>query len=257
MARLVILGATGTLGRHVLRQALADGHEVSIAVRSPSRLPSELAAHVVVHAVDLLTIEPIDLASIVGANHALINCAGHVSDGERFVDLVDRVVTAVERVPAARPVCWFLAGSALLDIGTSGRRGVELPKVRSTYWPHRANFERLSRSPINWRLLCPGPMVEEPVLGLDRLRTSIDRLPVDLPPWSRVLPAPLLLPLFASVVPQMIVSYADAAALMLANIVADSAMTQHRVGIALPAGMRGRKPQWLPDQFRRSHPNTD
>jgi uncharacterized protein YbjT (DUF2867 family) len=41
MSRLLILGATGSLGRHVLRQALAAGHEVTVFVRTPSKLPPE------------------------------------------------------------------------------------------------------------------------------------------------------------------------------------------------------------------------
>ena len=145
-----------------------------------------------------------------------------------------------------RPVCWFLAGAALLDIDASGRRGVELPKVKSTYWPHRINFERLGRSLLDSRLLCPGPMVEQPALGLDRLRISLETLPVQVPVLARALPAPLLVPLFAALVPQMIMPYADAAALMLANIEPGSEMTRRRVGLALPAGMRGRKSQWAP-----------
>jgi hypothetical protein len=39
----------------------------------------------------------------------------------------------------------------------------------------------------------------------------------------------------------MIVPYADAAALMLANIDPGNEMMRRRVGLALPAGMRGRK----------------
>jgi hypothetical protein len=174
-----------------------------------------------------------------------VNCAGHVADGEGFARLVDALVSSVESLPAAaRPVCWFLAGAALLDIDPSGRRGVELPKVKSTYWPHRANFERLGRSELDWRLLCPGPMVEQPALGLDRLRISLDTLPVLVPAFARALPGPLLLPVFASLIPQMIVPYADAAALMLANLDCGSGMARHRVGLALPSGMRGRKPRW-------------
>jgi hypothetical protein len=42
----------------------------------------------------------------------------------------------------------------------------------------------------------------------------------------------------------MIVPYADAAALMLANLDRGNAMSRHRVGLALPEGMRGRKSQW-------------
>ena len=43
MSRLVILGATGSLGGHVLRQALAAGHAVTVFVRTPSRLSAEVA----------------------------------------------------------------------------------------------------------------------------------------------------------------------------------------------------------------------
>ena len=238
--RLIILGATGSLGSHVLRLALVGGHEVSVFVRDPSRLPPDARGQVAVHTGDLHIDLPPD---VVSGHDVLVNCAGHVSEGARFIGLVDHVVAAVESLPAnERLLCWFLAGAALLDIGASGRRAVELPKVKSTYWPHRANFERLDQSSMDWRLLCPGPMVEQPPLGLEKLRISLDRLPVEVPAISRMLPGPLLLPLFASMISQMIVAYADAAALMLANLDRGSAMMRRRVGLALPVGMRGRKP---------------
>jgi uncharacterized protein len=244
MSRLIILGATGSLGRHVLGQALAAGHEVTVFVRTPSRLPPDTRRQVSVHTGDLNTQIPVD---IIRGQDVLINCAGHVADRDGFAGLVDRLVTGVDSLPAPeQPACWFLAGAALLDLNSSGRRGVDLPKVKDTYWPHRFNFERLSRSRLDWRLLCPGPMVEEPALGLDRLRISIDTLPVPVPCFASPLPGPLFLPVFASLIPQMIVPYADAAALMLANLDRGNPMSRHRVGLALPVGMRGRKPQGSP-----------
>ena len=242
MSRLMILGATGSLGRHVLRQALAAGHDVTVFVRTPSKLPPEVRERVSVHTGDLSALVPRDLIS---GQDALINCAGHVADGATFVDLIDRLVTGIDSLsPAEQPVCWFLAGAALLDIDSSGRRGVELPKVKSTYWPHRVNFERLFRSRLDFRLLCPGPMVDEPPLGLNQLRISLDALPVKVPAFAGVVPSPLLVPVFASLIPQMIVPYADAAALMLSNLDRGNAMLRHRVGLALPVGMRRRKRHW-------------
>jgi putative NADH-flavin reductase len=239
--RLLILGATGSLGRHVLRQALAAGHDVTVAVRTPSKLPPEVAMRVPVHAVDLVAEIPVDLLK---GYDALINCAGHVAGGGTFTALIDRLVTALESLDGDdQPVCWFLAGAALLDLDPSGRRGVDLPKVESTFWPHRVNFERLGRSRLDWRLLCPGPLVDAPALGLDRLRISIDTVPVEVPMEARELPAAQVVPLFASLVPQMIVPYADAAALMLANLDRGSAMSRRRVGLALPVGMHGQKAQ--------------
>ncbi len=245
MARLIVFGASGSLGTHVLRQALAAGHQVTACVRTLSKLPPEARSRVSVHTGDLGTLAPSDVARLVGGHDALVNCAGYVTDGQAFVDLIDRLVTGVESLPPdARPVCWFIAGAALLDIGASGRKGVDLPRVRSTYWPHRVNFERLTRSGLDWRLLCPGPMVEAPALGLDRLRTGLDRLPVQLPAFTRALPGWLLLPVFARVIPEMIVPYGDATALMLAHLDRGDAMARHRVGLALPPGMRGRKSRW-------------
>ena len=245
MSRLIIFGATGSLGSHVLRQALAAGQQVTVFVRNPSRLPPEARTQVSVHTGDLSALPPADIGQLISGHDALVNCAGLVTEGQTFVDLIDRLVTGVESLPsAAQPACWFLAGAAVLDIGPSGRQGVDLPKVRSTYWPHRANFERLRRSVLDWRLLCPGPMVEHPALGLHRLRITLDALPVQIPALARALPGPLLLPIFASLIPQMIVPYADAAALMLGNLDRGDAMARHRVGLALPPGMRGRKSQW-------------
>lgn len=241
--RLIILGATGSLGRHVLRAALDAGHDVSVLVRDATRLPDGARDRVAIHSGDLFAGVPADL---LAGQDALINCAGHIADGERFAQLVDRVVSSAEYVEGTKPVCWFLAGAALLDLDVSGRRGVELPKLKSTYWPHRTNFQRLARSSLDWRLLCPGPMVEGPPLGLEKLRISTEHLPVEMPALARALPGALVLPFFAALIPQMIVPYADAAALMLANLERGGAMARCRVGIALPAGMRGRKARWTP-----------
>ena len=242
MARVIILGAGGSVGRHVLRQAIAADHEVTAFVREASQLPREARGRVSVHTGDLSVLVPLDL---VRGQDTLINCAGNVAGGETFVALVDRLVATVDSLPAAeQPVCWFLAGAALLDLDASGRRGVDLPKVKGTYWPHAVNFERLSRSRLDWRLLCPGPMVDEPALGLDRLRISLDALPVKVPAFAGAVPSPLLLPVFASLIPQMIVSYPDAAAVILANLDRGNDMSRHRVGLALPEGMKGRKDRW-------------
>jgi uncharacterized protein len=245
MSRIMILGATGSLGTHVTEQAVAANHEVSVLVRTPAKLPANLRDHVTVHQADIAALPTLQLTGLVRNQDALIHAAGHVSDGQQFVDLVDHIVTSVETLPASeRPMCWFLAGAALLDIGDSGRRGVDLAPIRKTYWPHAENFTRLQSSSLDWRLLCPGPMVEEPPIGLDRLRVARDRLPVEIPGAVRWLPNLLLVPFFARRVPEMIVPYADAAALMLSNLQSESTMSRHRLGLALPIGMRGKKARW-------------
>jgi uncharacterized protein len=245
MSKILILGATGALGSHVTQQAVLANHEVSTLVRTPSKLPAEIREKVAVHQADIAKAPASVLATILRNHDVVITTAGLVTEGQVFVDLIDHIVTGLESIPDKdRPVCWFMAGAALLDIDDHGRRGVDLPRVESTYWPHRANFDRIRRTALDWRILCPGPMVNEQPLGLDRMRISLDRLPVEVPSFTSSLPTALVLPFFVNSVPEMIVSYADAAALMLANLTPDGEMSRHRVGLALPVGMRGEKKQW-------------
>jgi uncharacterized protein len=245
MPKIIVFGATGSLGKHVVKQAVAANHEVSVLVRTPSKLPADLRDSVTVHQADIATLSTSQLAALVRNQDALINTAGLVSDGQRFVALIDHIVSSIETLPEPeRPVCWFLGGAAVLDIGASGRRGVDLPLIKKTYWPHAENFNRLRSSSLDWRLLCPGPMVESPPVGISKLRISSDRLPVNTPAMARWLPNILLVPAFGFRVPEMIISYTDASALMLNNLQPASAMSHHRIGLALPLGMRGKKTRW-------------
>lgn len=245
MARIALFGATGSLGSHVARQALEAGHELSVFVRSPTKLDPFVAARSRVVTGNLLESPLEHIADFIAGHDALVSCAGLVTEGKRFVELFNRVVTAAEQAKAAAPpVCWFLAGAGLLVADASGRRGLDLPKVRTTYWPHLENYKRLQRSYLHWRLLCPGPMVESPGVGVDRLRVSLEVLPAPLPRWSYLLPDVLVLLLFARRIPEMIVSYADAAAYLLAHLAPDEPLAGRRVGLALPEGMKGAKKQW-------------
>lgn len=245
MSKIIILGATGSLGQHVLQQAVAAGHIVTALVRSPKKIPFALLDSISVIQADLATIEISELGKAIRGHDVVINTAGLVTQGQDFVNLIDRLISSIESIPTQeQPVTWLMAGAGLLDVDTSGRRGVDLPKISTTYWPHRVNFDRIQSSPLDWRLLCPGPMVEQPALGLSQLRISKDRLPVKMPAIVQMLPGPLVLPFFAFKVPEMIIPYADATALILANMDAGGSMSRHRIGVALPLGMRGKKSEW-------------
>ena len=223
MSKILILGAMGSLGRHVVQQAISADHEVSVMVRRLQNVPVEVRKKVIIYEADIAEMSTFALATIFRNQDVVINTAGNVAQGRTFTDLIDHIVTSLESIPEKeRPVSWFLAGAALLDIDESGRRGVDLPLVSSRYWPHRVNFDRIYQTTLDWRILCPGPLVDQPPIGLDRMRFSLERLPVQM-----------------SALSEMIVSYADAASLMLANITPNDEMSRHRVGLALPVGVQG------------------
>ena len=125
MKRRLILGATGSRGRHVLEQAITAGHQVCVLVRNPAKLPTETRALVTVHQADLGQIATEDLAAIVRGHDALINCASMVTEGQAFVDLVARIVEASNRYP---PPSGLSAGFwGALRRWTSARRAARAP----------------------------------------------------------------------------------------------------------------------------------
>jgi uncharacterized protein YbjT (DUF2867 family) len=108
MSRLIILGATGSLGSHVLRLALAAGHQVTVFVRTPSRLPPEARTQISLHQGDLATLAPRDIAQLISEQDSLINCAGRVTDGQTFVDLIDLPADSQLREAAIACSCHLL-----------------------------------------------------------------------------------------------------------------------------------------------------
>jgi putative NADH-flavin reductase len=242
MSKILVLGATGSLGQHVVSQAAEANHEVSALARSVPALPAEIQDRVVIYEADLARMPASALTTIFRDHDVVINTAGNVMQKREFTDLVDHVVTALESIPeTARPVCWFLAGAALLDIDESGRKGVDFQMLNATYWPHRVNFDRIRQTSLDWRILCPGPLlVDQPPRGLAQMRISLDRLPIDIPDQIQSVPELFALRSFIDRMNEMMVSYKDAAALMLANISPDGEMSRHRVGLALPVEVHAR-----------------
>src|ERR1019366_4583192 len=81
MSSVVILGATGSLGRHVVQQAIAARHDVAVVVRNPAKLPAEVRDMVSVHQCDLSVASTSDLSAMLGGHDAVVNTAGQVTDG--------------------------------------------------------------------------------------------------------------------------------------------------------------------------------
>lgn len=245
MSRILLLGGAGSLGKHVLTEALNVDHQVTVVVRDPCKLQVHVHPHLELVKGDIGMMTSEELTALICGCDALINCAGNVAEGKQFTSLVSHIVDCIERVPLKdRPFCWFLGGAALLGIDSRGRRGVDLPLIRGTYSPHLANFNRLMHSDVDWAMLCPGPMVEEQGYGLPLLRVSADCLPVHMPRRLSFLPTLLLLPIFGSKIPEMIIPYADAAAMIVSNIAGGATISRRRVGLALPVGIKGRKDRW-------------
>jgi uncharacterized protein len=243
--RLFLLGATGKSGRRILRFALERGHQVTAFVRDQNKL-SEIFGPSLPQSLQAIAGKIDKSAELAGAmigHDVVINAAGYVSEGAIFTGLVRTVIDAAATALGEGGRFWQFGGAAVLDIPGTSIKGVDLPMVPKVYEAHRTNLSALETSRLDWSMLCPGPMIEapddKPTLGL---RVCADQWPVKRPAYTRFLPQAALALAFKQAVPQLTVSYEDAATVILDNLAKNGPFSRRRVGLALPLGMSNVKP---------------
>ncbi|MET9924268.1 MULTISPECIES: NAD(P)H-binding protein [unclassified Streptomyces] len=185
--RLTVFGATGGVGREVVGQALAAGHEVTAVVRDPARLPEALdtrALHGVVALDDPVTVR----AAVAGRNAVLsgLGARGRQADGvaER---LTGRIIAAMEAeevrrllVVSAVPVGPVPAGEPLVDRLARKAVGAVLAEVYADLARMEAALER---SATEWTSVRPPKLTDGPCTGV--YRTVVGGAPVSSRSLSR------------------------------------------------------------------------
>jgi hypothetical protein len=182
-----------------------------------------------------------EMARQMVGHDAVINAAGHVAEGSAFTQLVQTVIDTTLTSLGEGGRLWQLGGAGILDVPGTHIMGVDLPGVPKVYEAHRINLNALRRSPLDWSMLCPGPMIAAPNgEPTGDLRLSVDEWPVPRPPYT-YFPKLALALAFKQNVPALTISYADAAEVILNNLSKKGRFARRRVGVALPVGLRNYK----------------
>ncbi|MFF3782465.1 NAD(P)-dependent oxidoreductase [Streptomyces sp. NPDC001933] len=177
--RITVFGATGGVGQEIVRQALAAGHEVTVVVRDPARLPvplSEVQVHTVAH-MD----EPEALREAVAGRDAVLSALG--SRGRKADGVAERltgsVLAAMEAegvrrllVVSAAPVGPRPADDPLLDRLVRKVVGAVLKEVYADLTLMEA---ALARSATDWTSVRPPKLTNGPLTG--KYRTAVGSTP--------------------------------------------------------------------------------
>ena len=162
--RITVFGATGSVGRHVVEQALAAGHEVTAVTRDATRITSEHPALRVVEgdATDAATTG----AAVAGGN-AVIVALGDGRRGHVRTEGTRAVVEAMREHGVDRLVC-----QSTLGVGESRGNLDFLWKyvmfgllLRRAYADHVGQEEVVRSSGLNWTIVRPGAFTDGPRTG--------------------------------------------------------------------------------------------
>lgn len=174
--RIVIFGAGGRTGNHLVRLAVALGHEVTAFVRKPNKLPlsHERMRVVVGDANDEFQVG----RAIQGAEAVISTIAPmQTTAEENHAQMLRNILHSMERHQVRRIVA--LGDSIVLD--QSGLAGAVTNSMRRMLLtPSNARWLRISEqyydsirsSSLDWTLVCTHQLTDEPFNGRYRVETQ-------------------------------------------------------------------------------------
>ncbi|KAJ5757143.1 uncharacterized protein N7511_007325 [Penicillium nucicola] len=164
--RVLLLGATGTLGSRILSALIKRGHTVSVFIRNPSKLAPGVQDEIFsIECGDATKSSEIKEAALRTKCDAIVNSAGLASVSpwgrSSLPEIVDAVLSAAQEIGRERgsPLrVWLLAGMGILDIPTQKYMLVDYIHV---FPEHILTWEKVQAVPrefVAWSVLGAGIM---------------------------------------------------------------------------------------------------
>lgn len=169
---ILILGATGRVGSHMVTYALQDGHHVTALVRTPEKV-QPLHANLTILQGNVLNQE--DVARAVQGSDVVISALN--TDGtSTLTDSMPFIIEAMYDEGIERIITVGTAG--ILQSGLSPellRYQSSESKRKSTRAAeeHERAYRLLERSALKWTIVCPTALVNGERLGTYRVRPNI------------------------------------------------------------------------------------
>ncbi|WP_405117024.1 SDR family oxidoreductase [Paenibacillus sp. FSL K6-1217] len=169
---ILILGATGRVGSHIVTHALQDGHHVTVLVRTPEKV-QPLHANLTIIQGNALSQD--DVSRAVQGNDVVISALN-----------IDGTTTLSESMPFIIGAMYEEGIERIITVGTAGILQSELSpellryqssesKRRSTRAAeeHELAYRLLERSTLKWTIVCPTALVSGERWGSYRVRQDI------------------------------------------------------------------------------------
>jgi len=184
--KLVLFGATGTIGQRILSEALRRGHSVTAVARNPSKLQTA-DTNVTAVAGDVLDADQV--AKIVAGHDAAINATSPAHDAPEVVtDVARSLITGLKSAEVKRLL--IVGGAGSLEVAP-GVELVDTPEFPAAWKPiaiaHRNVLEvyRAEAGDLDWTYFSPAAFIQ-PGERTGVFRVGGDQLLTDAEGQSRI-----------------------------------------------------------------------
>jgi putative NADH-flavin reductase len=161
---LAVFGATGTVGRHVVEQALAAGHTVTAVTRDRTKITTRHDRLTVTEADPL---DPEQLAPALAGADAVIVAIGGGSKGGVRGPATAAIVEAMQRSGVRRLICQstFGTGDTRPQLDFWWRYIMFGLLLRKAYADHELQEDIVRRSGLDWTIVRPTAFTDGPRTG--------------------------------------------------------------------------------------------
>ena len=167
--KILVLGASGKTGTHVWQQALEEGHEVSVFVRTASKLEA-VKDKVNIISGDVFSADSV--AAAITGHDAFIICLGSsgLRDTSTLTTGTRNVITAMNQnnVPRLRPRLIVLSaagvGESWQQIGWMSRLLFKT-MLKNVFNDHIAQEALVKLANLNWTIVRAAVLTDKPASG--------------------------------------------------------------------------------------------
>jgi putative NADH-flavin reductase len=171
--KLTVLGATGGVGRHIVAHALADGHQVTAAVRDPGRLD---VRHESLSVVRANALDPAELAGVIDGTEAVLSGMGPARRTDPLRPASTSARAAVEAMASTGVRRIVVVSAAPLNRSGAGQplftRRVVMPvmwaALKELYTDLELMEQILRESGLDWTSVRPPRLTNAPGKGTYR-----------------------------------------------------------------------------------------
>lgn len=184
--KVLLIGASGTIGQRILAEALGRGHAVTAATRDPSKVPARAG----VTAVKGDVLDAGSLASAARGHDVVISAFGPSGgqDASKVVDAARAQIAGLKAAGVKRLIVVGGAGSLEVAPGVQVVDAPEFPAAwKGIALAHRDALEvyRKDAGDLEWTYISP-PALIEPGERTGTFRVGGDQLLVDANGQSRI-----------------------------------------------------------------------
>lgn len=165
--KVIIFGATGRIGGHLVQQALAQGHMVTAFVRDPGKIQVK---HENLRMAKGDVMDPVAVANAISGQDAVLCSLGSGRRGVIRSEGTHHIIQGMEKTGVKRLICQTTlgAGDSKGNLNFLWKYIMFGLLLKEAYNDHERQEQYVFQSRLNWTIVRPAAFTDGPKTGVYR-----------------------------------------------------------------------------------------